>query len=417
MAVTQDELIGKKKRIDGVLIDKLTNSLTEHSPDLTLEAFRSESARTQLKELAKKLHPSIKGLDLEDLMAEIVGMGFVERILEKEPEVTDIRFNGTQVTVKTNKTKYIYTDEEVTTDDVERVITRVANVTGNQFNEIATRLDAQFGYMRFNAVHSKNAPYGATMAIRFSKPKLVVTESNFTSLADEYILDLCKMAMRAGTNMILSGIPGSGKTELTKSLIQYLNFREAIITIEDTPEGHFKELFPDLDITSWYTSNNLTESELIDTALRNDVDWLMLTETRTSKAAYALFKGFLTGAKGITSIHAGSAVDIPSRYYNMIKSDMAINEKAFYSDFYKTVKLGFHLSRVWINNKIHRYIDEIVEFTRDGQENIIYSRWEEDGIFYSEVPNKLSIDFQNYLLGKLNDISDLEGTGLIDETE
>src|SRR5690606_13267554 len=132
------------------------------------------------------------------------------------------------------------------------------------FTEKETVMNAQFDYMRVNAIHRKNAPYGTTLAIRISKPRLVVTDKTFGSMADDFIFDLCKIAMKAGLNSILSGKPGSGKTELTKSKMGFLDFKQAVITIEDTPEGHFKLLFPHLDITSWYTNNNLSESELID---------------------------------------------------------------------------------------------------------------------------------------------------------
>lgn len=404
-----------KPLISKVVLEKITDDLTQEDPDLVLEAFRKNTRRDELKALAKDRYKDILDTDekLEYAMQEIVGMGFIERILIKEPETTDIRYNGTDVTVKTNREKYIYKDEEVTEQDVIRVLKRFANATGKDFTEKEPRMNAQFGYMRVNGIHRKNAPYGTTLAIRISKPRLVVTDETFGKMADDFILDLFKFCMKTGMNEILSGKPGSGKTELTKTMTGFLDFKQSIITIEDTPEGHFKLLFPHLDITSWYTNNNLTESDLIDEALRNDCDWLMVTETRTASAAYALFKGFLTGCNGITSIHAGSAREIPQRYYNMIKGDIPIDKEAFYSDFFGTVHIGCHQDRIWVGDRIVRYIDEIVEFTEDREIVPIYNRWEEDGIFYSEVPNKLSKSTINKMLAKGCDIKILEGTGLI----
>ena len=402
-------------KITDQTINDITDDLSRHQGDLVLSSFNNKESRGMLRAIVKDRYKDILKTEerVDYIMQEVVGMGFVERILEKYPDATDVRFNASKVTIKTNSRKFTYDDEDITENDVVRIVKRFANETGKDFTEKEPRLNTQFGYMRVNAVHKNNAPYGSTMAIRISKPKLIVTEDNFNTLADEFILDLCKLCMSAGANMILSGIPGSGKTELTKTMTGFLDFLQVIITIEDTPEGHFKELFPHLDITSWYTNNNLTESELIDEALRNDCDWLMVTETRTSAAAYALFKGFLTGAKGITSIHSASAYEIPSRYYNMIKSDLPIDKDAFYDDFYATVDLGFHQVRKWIGGKIVRFIDEIVEFTKDGQRKTIYRRWEEDGVFYSEVPNKISDDLRNRFLASHLDISVLDNTGLI----
>lgn len=410
--LTQDPLVSKN------VISEIRNDLAKQRPDLLLDSFVNEESRSLLQTLTRDRHGNILNTEekIEFAMEEIVGMGFVERIIKREPETTDIRFNGNKVTVKTSSRKYIYDYEYVTEEDVITIVKRFANVSGKDFTEKEPRMNAQVGYMRVNAVHRKNAPYGTTMAIRISKPKLVVTEENFDTLADSYILDLCKLAMTAGSNIILSGIPGSGKTELTKTLMGFLDFLDVIITVEDTPEGHFKLLFPHLDITSWYTNNNLTESDLIDEALRNDADWLMVTETRTAPAAFALLKSFLTGLKGVTSVHSASAHDIPNRYYNMVKSGLPVDEKAFYDDFYSTVDLGFHQVREWINGRIVRYIDEIVEFRKDQTKKTIYRRWHEDGLFFSEA-HPLSKDFVMRLLSKQLDISVLDGTGLISEED
>lgn len=413
--------IKEVKKISRDELDRLLKDLTKVAPDLVDHAFNNYESRNELKNLVKSRNAELFASDsdgelLEYVMAETVGLAFIERVLRKEPDVTDIRFNGTFLTIKTNREKYIYEDEEVTEQDVITLAKRFANQTGKDFTEKETRLNAQFDYMRVNAIERKNAPYGTTMAIRISQPKLVVTEENFDTLADMYVLDLCKLLMKTGQNIILSGIPGSGKTELTKTLMGYLNFLDVIITIEDTPEGHFKTLFPHLDITSWYTSTNVTESDLIAEALRNDCDWLMVTETRTAPAAYALFKGFLTGAHGVTSIHADSAGAIPNRYYNMIKDGIDMDKESFLDDFYRTGIMGFHQKREWLNGQIVRYIDEIVEFTEDHKQRTIYRRWLEDGIFYSDNPNPLSDKLVSEMLAKNLDITPLEDTKLLPES-
>ena len=62
---------------------------------------------------------------------------------------------------------------------------------------------------------------------------------------------------------MLTGITGSGKTELLKYIARYIRRNEAIITIEDTFEAYLKRIYPEKEVLSLKSTETQTFSDLI----------------------------------------------------------------------------------------------------------------------------------------------------------
>ncbi len=113
----------------------------------------------------------------------------------------------------------------------------------------------------------------------------------------------------ARKNIIISGATGSGKTTLSKALIQHIPSFERIITIEDTaelviPQPNHARLF--------YSKGEqglakIGPKELLESSLRMRPDRVLLQELRDGTAFYYI-RNINSGHPGsITTVHADSA--------------------------------------------------------------------------------------------------------------
>jgi type IV secretion system protein VirB11 len=118
-----------------------------------------------------------------------------------------------------------------------------------------------------------------------------------------------KAAVRARLNILISGATGSGKTTLSKALIQLIPSHERLLTIEDTREL----VVPHRNVVHMLYSKdgqgtaNVTAKHLLESALRMRPDRILLQELRDGTAFFYL-RNVNSGHPGsITTIHADSA--------------------------------------------------------------------------------------------------------------
>lgn len=110
-------------------------------------------------------------------------------------------------------------------------------------------------------------------------------------------------------NVIISGATGSGKTTLSKALIQHIPEGERIISIEDTPELVIPQ--PN-HVRLFYSKGGQGLSkagakELLESCLRMRPDRILLQELRDGTAFYYI-RNVNSGHPGsITTVHADSA--------------------------------------------------------------------------------------------------------------
>ena len=320
------------------VLDEIKRDLKENYPELYLDAFLNIEARELIKDILKKKHSLLLKDEerLEYVVQETVGLGVIDDILTKHPLVTDISYNATDLTIETPEEKFVY-NGEVEEDYIIKIIQKFANAVGKEFTPKSPILDASFSNLRINAVHKVNSPYGTTMSIRVTRPRLALNIDNFENFAPMYVLDLFKAMIEVGSNIVISGEVGTGKTELQKLLVGFIPFDQKIVTGEDTLEGHFKTLYPEKDIISWLTTNNVSFTDLIKAALRNNPAWIIISETR-GKEAYEMIQSVLSGHRIITTAHAVNAKATPTRFVNMAKQGYQVDEEALRGDIYSKWK-------------------------------------------------------------------------------
>ncbi len=124
--------------------------------------------------------------------------------------------------------------------------------------------------------------------------------------------EFLRLAVRSEKkNVIVAGATGSGKTTLTKALVDLIPSDERLITIEDTPELDLP--FHPNRVHLFYTKGDqgtaqVTAKDMLESCLRMKPDRVLLSEIRSDEAYYYL-RNVNTGHPGsLTTIHADSAL-------------------------------------------------------------------------------------------------------------
>lgn len=375
------------------LVSRIQDELMIHHSKEMIESLDKPEIRDQLKEVVRKEY---KQLDTEEkldyVISEIIGTGFIERLL-KQPDVTDIGWNGSFLVLETPYSRIEFSKKDIGMDNVEdyinRLVAKYANAVGKAFNDTHPILDAAYNNVRLNAMHKSRSPDGTTISLRVVRESLAVTEENFDfCFAPMFVLDFLKAIMRTGCNLVISGITGTGKTEIQKLAFSYVNPNEKIITIEDVREMHLKKLYPKNDILSWVTTAETTIADEVKASLRNNPRWVVVSETRGSEA-YEMYQGLITGQNIVTTLHSESAEKITRRFVSMCMGDYNVDERMLTEDILGSFNFGFHIKRVNYNGVTLRFLDEIIEFNVNGN-TTLFKQTFEHGKFYVTCKEQLS---------------------------
>lgn len=120
--------------------------------------------------------------------------------------------------------------------------------------------------------------------------------------------DIIEFLGRPAGTMLLTGPSGSGKTTTIYACLQYLqkNGIGHIVTIEDPVEYKLEGVMQ----TQVRRETGLDFPEALKRLLRQDPEVIVIGEIRDETTAKIAFQAGLTGHKVISTIHAGSAVQV-----------------------------------------------------------------------------------------------------------
>ena len=299
-------------------------------------------------------------------------MDFEKEVLEKyfsNKNITDISFNGKDLYVQDNLKGRYKINENVSSDDVEKYIKQITYQNNQQFNDEQPILDTEFPNLRINAVHKTLSPYGITASWRSSVPTLKITNYD-SKVAPKGVFSLLEACIKSSCNVIISGKTGSGKTEMQKYLVGSISDDEKIIIMEDTLDTHLKEIYPNKDILSWQINTKLEQpilfNDLIKAGLRNNPDWIIISETRGSEA-YSMLKSCLSGHHIITTIHSNNAKSNVERIIHMCKEEYNLDQNLLGNMICDNFDIGIHLDHYIDEFGVKRFISEVVEYVSYGR--------------------------------------------------
>lgn len=298
---------------------------------------------------------------------------FKKDILDKyfnDKNITDISFNGKDIYVQDNIKGRYKVDENISTEDVEKYIKQITYQNNQQFNDEQPILDTEFPNVRINAIHKTVSPYGITVSFRSSVPSLKINSYD-KKIAPHNVFALLEACIKSNSNIIISGKTGSGKTEMQKYLVGFIDDTEKIIIMEDTLDTHLKEIYPNKDILSWQINTKLQNpilfDDLIKAGLRNNPNWIIISETRGSEA-YAMLKSCLSGHNIITTIHSNDARSNVERIIHMCKEKYNLDQNLLGNMICDNFDLGVHLDYYIDDNGVKRYVSEVVEYVSYGKD-------------------------------------------------
>ena len=275
-----------------------------------------------------------------------------------------------------NIDSYDEKEKEEYYDTILKLSNRLANRMVVSYNEGSPILDAEtefsnIGRLRINAIHpSLNGSNYPAISIRKALMKVRINKKSMMSsgYATEEIINLLAALIEGGNNTMISGITGSGKTELLKYIARYIKDNEGIITIEDTREAYLEENYPDKFVLALKSSEGNSFSDLIRTSLRQNPNWICVSETR-SEEVLDLLSATETGHNLLSTIHSSSARAIPNRMVSMAKARDGSEANRIYRQVYENIDIGVHISYTVDESGLHRMIDEICEFYIDDLDN------------------------------------------------
>lgn len=311
---------------------------TNHSAEL-INVMYSEEAKEKLKNLIvrylnqnKMSVPECESIsDLADKIYEdMAGFGILSKYLT-EPTVEEINVNAW------NSIEVVYPDRIETLDQTfinpdycMDKIKKMVWLGGSIIDGSTPTVDSFIGEgVRISAIIPPcvDKKTGGVASIRRQKKNVITRELmiGYGSAIDEQ-LDFLSLCVNNGVSLAIAGSTGSGKTTDLSYLIECLDAKKRVYTIEDTRELNIAKInekgVMENRVVQTVTKdgvNPVTMDDLLKKSLRFHPDVIIPAEMRGGEALTAVEAG-RTGHTIISTLHANSALDAYNRILSMCVS-------------------------------------------------------------------------------------------------
>lgn len=279
----------------------------------------------------------------------------------EDESITDINYNGRHLWIDhLFKGRYcVLFDED---EFIQQFCFKMANFVNCSFNVSSPVIEAETKDLRISILHSSIARSGHSISIRKTPARLRLQDKKMIKekYASAEILKLLKKMIECHCNIIVSGLPSSGKTELVKYLTQFIHENERIISIEDTLELRAHDIFEEKDVVALRVNERFSYVDAIKASLRQRPDWILVSEVRSHEVVH-LLESLSTGTHLISTIHAYDAYKIPSRILHMFEH-VEISNSTILNSIHDALDIGIHLEACVSEKGITRTLKQIVCF-------------------------------------------------------
>jgi len=312
-----------KTKIHRKLMERLNLKLLETLDTVSAKQEISAFVRELLVEEKTPLNATEKTLIIEEVCYEVLGFGPIEPLLA-DPTVSDILVNTYANTFVERRGVLEKTPVQFQNNEhLMRIIEKIASSVGRRIDESSPMVDARLpDGSRVNAIIPPLSVDGPVLSIRkFSVDPYTINDLiNFKSMTPA-MGEFLAAAVKARTNIIVTGGTGSGKTTLLNVLSSFIPRNERIITIEDSAELQLQQ--PHVVRLETRPPNiegkgEVIQRDLVRNALRMRPDRIVVGEVRGGEALDML-QAMNTGHDGsISTIHANSPRDALTRIEHMV---------------------------------------------------------------------------------------------------
>ncbi|MFO0879670.1 MAG: CpaF family protein [Gemmataceae bacterium] len=282
-----------------------------------------QALATQLvRNSREKLSEAEKQLLIEEIMAEVFGLGPLEQFM-KDPTISDILVNGpNNVYVerlgRLEPTGVSFADNSHLIQVIQRITSRV----GRRIDESSPMVDARLpDGSRVNAILPPLALEGAMLSIRRFGVRLAEEHLVANGTLTEEMVELLRAAVQARINILISGGTGAGKTTFLNVLSRHIPHDERLVSIEDAAELHLQQphvVRLETRLPNLEGVGEITQRDLVRNSLRMRPDRIIIGEVRGAEALDML-QAMNTGHEGsLTTIHANDTRDALARLEMMI---------------------------------------------------------------------------------------------------
>ena len=315
----------------------------------------------------------------------------------QDDNVTDINYNGTDVWID-DLTKGRYKSDVILTREfVNQFSTRIADLVSESFNQYNVLLEAETDTLRISIVHESVANTGRSISIR--KTPVIKRLNEKKMLNEQYcseeVLNLLKRCVDGKMNMLMCGLPGTGKTEFLKYLTGLIPANERVITIEDNLEIHYAEINPGKDCVEMKVDTKRFDYvKAIKACLRQNPQWILLSEARSIEVKY-LIESMSTGTHCLTTIHTDDVRKVPDRIKNMAQDSLTADRLE--NDVYAFLDAAVLIKKTMRDGKIIRYIDQVCFFSRENDGTNICCMVVDNGkVINKSLPKEIIRKFETY---------------------
>jgi len=317
---------------------------------------------------------------------EYIENSFLSPLL-KDDDITDISYNGVDFFYVSNSRGRAKSIISIDYQSAKDFLRQIANLCEQQFSYTNPILDVSVGRYRINAIHQSIGRVLDNDAVTFSiriasnKPR-INDDSDFFTLP---VVELLKELIKNRQSIIIGGLTSSGKTELQKYLLRNMKTSERVVVIDNVMELESVREDGDIDLTCWRVDERNPYSScamLIKNALRNNPDWLILSEAR-DKEMLDVLNSAMTGSPIITTIHSQDIYSLPSRMARMIlRNEQKLDYDEAIDDIYHHFHFYIYLKKEERDGRIKRYISDVCYIDEKGQASLLFTNSGDKPCYY-----------------------------------
>lgn len=273
---------------------------------------------TLLADAAPLLQPTRRGQLVDELVAEVTGLGPLEPHLA-DPDVTEVMINGPGRAYVERNGRVEPIALELDADAIRRLVDRVIGPLGLRLDRASPIVDARLpDGSRLHAVLPPLAIDGPCVTIR----RFACRQVSLASFApgpdgEVFLAD----AVAGGWNIVVAGGTSAGKTTFLNALSTAIPAHERIITVEETAELRLER--PHVVRLEARPPNAegvgaVTVRDLVRSALRMRPDRIVVGEVRGGEA-FDMLQALNTGHDGsLTTVHANGVHEALHRLETLV---------------------------------------------------------------------------------------------------